>query len=216
MSLSPTIDANKAKNNRSRVLSAPTKQMREKLRAIVEEEMSSLLWPLTLELHSIDQCSPPRRRLSPSVPVGSSSLICRIGRLHVDDLERRNSKELPATSAIENGYREPFVIGVAGGAASGKTTVCDMIIEQLRDQRVVLVNQGRERWGRKKKETEEGRRGRWRRKILVVVEEQTHGQQCAAGSGGGRGEGRKVVDDKEKKKKKKRTRVVNSRQQTCR
>ncbi|CAL9780186.1 unnamed protein product [Musa acuminata subsp. burmannicoides] len=61
--------------------------------------------------------------------------------LHVDDLEQRNSKELPATSAIENGYREPFVIGVAGGAASGKTTVCDMIIEQLRDQRVVLVNQ---------------------------------------------------------------------------
>lgn len=31
--------------------------------------------------------------------------------LHVDDLEQRNSKELPATSAIENGYREPFVIG---------------------------------------------------------------------------------------------------------
>ncbi|KAG5529997.1 hypothetical protein RHGRI_030386 [Rhododendron griersonianum] len=29
---------------------------------------------------------------------------------------------------------------VAGGAASGKTPVCDMIIEQLRDQRVVLVN----------------------------------------------------------------------------
>ena len=31
--------------------------------------------------------------------------------------------------------------GVAGGAASGKTTVCDMIIQQLHDQRVVLVNQ---------------------------------------------------------------------------
>jgi len=33
------------------------------------------------------------------------------------------------------------VIGVAGGAASGKTSVCDMIIQQLHDQRVVLVNQ---------------------------------------------------------------------------
>lgn len=33
------------------------------------------------------------------------------------------------------------ISGVSGGAASGKTTVCDMIIEQLRDQRVVLVNQ---------------------------------------------------------------------------
>lgn len=32
-------------------------------------------------------------------------------------------------------------VGVCGGAASGKTTVCDLIIEQLRDQRVVLVNQ---------------------------------------------------------------------------
>jgi ABC-type dipeptide/oligopeptide/nickel transport system ATPase component len=31
--------------------------------------------------------------------------------------------------------------GVAGGAASGKSTVCDMIIQQLHDQRVVLVNQ---------------------------------------------------------------------------
>jgi len=32
-------------------------------------------------------------------------------------------------------------VGVAGGAASGKKTVCDMIMEQLHDQRVVLVNQ---------------------------------------------------------------------------
>ncbi|GKD70484.1 uridine kinase-like protein 4 [Tanacetum coccineum] len=32
-------------------------------------------------------------------------------------------------------------IGVAGGAASGKTVVCNMIIEQLHDLRVVLVKQ---------------------------------------------------------------------------
>lgn len=31
--------------------------------------------------------------------------------------------------------------GVAGGTASGKTTVCEMIIQQLHDHRVVLVNQ---------------------------------------------------------------------------
>ncbi|XP_061946908.1 LOW QUALITY PROTEIN: uridine kinase-like protein 5 [Populus nigra] len=37
--------------------------------------------------------------------------------------------------------QQPFVIGVAGGTASGKTTVCNMIISQLHDQRVVLVNQ---------------------------------------------------------------------------
>ncbi|ESQ42842.1 hypothetical protein EUTSA_v10015773mg [Eutrema salsugineum] len=31
--------------------------------------------------------------------------------------------------------------GVTGGAASGKTSICDMMIQQLHDQRVVLVNQ---------------------------------------------------------------------------
>ncbi|KVI02504.1 Phosphoribulokinase/uridine kinase, partial [Cynara cardunculus var. scolymus] len=31
--------------------------------------------------------------------------------------------------------------GVAGGTASGKTTVCNVIISRLRDQRVVLINQ---------------------------------------------------------------------------
>ncbi|XP_052207133.1 uridine kinase-like protein 3 isoform X2 [Diospyros lotus] len=49
--------------------------------------------------------------------------------------------EQPTTSSPEHFHTQPFVIGVAGGAASGKTTVCDMIVEQLRDQRVVLVNQ---------------------------------------------------------------------------
>ncbi|GAV84439.1 PRK domain-containing protein [Cephalotus follicularis] len=38
-------------------------------------------------------------------------------------------------------HKQPFVIGVAGGTASGKTTVCNMIISQLHDQRVLLVNQ---------------------------------------------------------------------------
>lgn len=49
--------------------------------------------------------------------------------------------EQPTTSMSGNVPKQPFVIGVAGGAASGKTTVCDLIIEQLHDQRVVLVNQ---------------------------------------------------------------------------
>ncbi|XP_008353177.1 uridine kinase-like protein 3 isoform X1 [Malus sylvestris] len=60
---------------------------------------------------------------------------------HMDGLEQRQKVELPTTSAHENMHKQPFVIGVAGGAASGKTTVCDMIIQQLHDQRVVLVNQ---------------------------------------------------------------------------
>ena len=36
---------------------------------------------------------------------------------------------------------DPFVIAVAGGTASGKTTVCDLIIQRLHDQCVVVINQ---------------------------------------------------------------------------
>ena len=36
---------------------------------------------------------------------------------------------------------EPFLIGVAGGTASGKTTVCNQIINALSHHRVVLVSQ---------------------------------------------------------------------------
>ncbi|RWR84873.1 uridine kinase-like protein 3 [Cinnamomum micranthum f. kanehirae] len=62
--------------------------------------------------------------------------------LHLDTLDSRNLEvEQPTTSSAESVPKQPFVIGVAGGAASGKTTVCDMIIQQLHDQRVVLVNQ---------------------------------------------------------------------------
>ncbi|CAN6446992.1 unnamed protein product [Victoria cruziana] len=46
-----------------------------------------------------------------------------------------------ALSLAADSPKEPFVIGVSGGTASGKTTVCDMIIQQLHDHRVVLVNQ---------------------------------------------------------------------------
>ncbi|KAF3453261.1 hypothetical protein FNV43_RR03701 [Rhamnella rubrinervis] len=61
---------------------------------------------------------------------------------HMNGLEQRHTEvEQPTTSATDNMHKQPFVIGVAGGAASGKTTVCDMIIQQLHDQRVVLVNQ---------------------------------------------------------------------------
>ncbi|KVI10578.1 Uridine kinase-like protein, partial [Cynara cardunculus var. scolymus] len=59
----------------------------------------------------------------------------------MDGMQARNSQAGQATTLVtENVHKQPFVIGVAGGAASGKTTVCDMIIEQLHDQRVVLVN----------------------------------------------------------------------------
>ncbi|KAL4312013.1 hypothetical protein GQ457_01G006220 [Hibiscus cannabinus] len=60
---------------------------------------------------------------------------------HMEGLEPRNAEKLTTSLGAQNVHKQPFVIGVAGGAASGKTTVCDMIIQQLHDQRVVLVNQ---------------------------------------------------------------------------
>ncbi|XP_076943389.1 uridine kinase-like protein 4 [Bidens hawaiensis] len=49
--------------------------------------------------------------------------------------------EQESASMTGKPHKQPFIIGVAGGASSGKKTVVDMIIDQLHDQRVVLVNQ---------------------------------------------------------------------------
>ncbi|KAJ9683275.1 hypothetical protein PVL29_019035 [Vitis rotundifolia] len=65
--------------------------------------------------------SPPSSTSSPSAAASATSSF---------------SATLPDSAA-----KQPFVIGVSGGTASGKTTVCDMIIQQLHDHRVVLVNQ---------------------------------------------------------------------------
>ncbi|CAL0307340.1 unnamed protein product [Lupinus luteus] len=63
--------------------------------------------------------------------------------LHSDGLQQRRTDAEQSITTSETGFhKQPFIIGVAGGAASGKTAVCDMIIQQLHDQRVVLVNQG--------------------------------------------------------------------------
>ncbi|XP_061362225.1 uridine kinase-like protein 3 isoform X2 [Gastrolobium bilobum] len=76
-----------------------------------------------------------------AVDLMESSSEVHFSGFHMDGFEQRKaSTEQPTTSDTEM-YKQPFVIGVAGGAASGKTTVCDKIIQQLHDQRVVLVNQ---------------------------------------------------------------------------
>jgi uridine kinase len=48
-------------------------------------------------------------------------------------------KTKSAQSASERG--EPFLIGVAGGTASGKTTVCNRIMQQLQQTQVALISQ---------------------------------------------------------------------------
>ncbi|XP_047334444.1 uridine/cytidine kinase UKL1, chloroplastic [Impatiens glandulifera] len=71
----------------------------------------------------------------------------RLDALHSSSLSPRSSFSIPnpsssdPTLADSDTPKQPFVIGVCGGTASGKTTVCDMIIQQLHDHRVVLVNQ---------------------------------------------------------------------------
>ncbi|ONK56146.1 uncharacterized protein A4U43_C10F4610 [Asparagus officinalis] len=70
-----------------------------------------------------------------------TSIGVHFSRLHLDKVEQRNHEADQPAASTANSHREPFVIGVAGGASAGKTTVCNMIIEQLHDQRVVLINQ---------------------------------------------------------------------------
>ncbi|KAG7024993.1 Uridine kinase-like protein 3, partial [Cucurbita argyrosperma subsp. argyrosperma] len=77
--------------------------------------------------------------------IEASSGVHFSGRLI--DRKQQNGHTRRLMSETENFHKQPFLTillsleGVAGGAASGKTTVCDMIIHQLHDQRVVLVNQ---------------------------------------------------------------------------
>ncbi|KAK9938992.1 hypothetical protein M0R45_015702 [Rubus argutus] len=59
----------------------------------------------------------------------------------IKDLHLSLQSNYASCSSPRAPTKQSFFIGVAGGTASGKTTVCNMIISQLRDQRVVLVNQ---------------------------------------------------------------------------
>ncbi|GMJ08861.1 uridine/cytidine kinase 2, uridine kinase-like 2 [Hibiscus trionum] len=61
--------------------------------------------------------------------------------LHFSGLHSTTATASSSLFSNANAPKQPFVIGVSGGTASGKTTVCDLIIQQLHDHRVVLVNQ---------------------------------------------------------------------------
>lgn len=56
-------------------------------------------------------------------------------------LQRADSPNANADSGTTDERKEPFLIGVAGGTASGKTTVCNRIMQQLQQTRVALVSQ---------------------------------------------------------------------------
>ncbi|XP_078175478.1 uridine/cytidine kinase UKL1, chloroplastic-like [Carex rostrata] len=87
--------------------------------------------------------------------VMDSAGVPHFSGLRLDALRLSSSTPSSPSSAMASSYsgspynlsspvaaaKKPFFIGVSGGTASGKTTVCDMIIQQLHDHRVVLVNQ---------------------------------------------------------------------------
>ncbi|GJP85792.1 hypothetical protein CLOP_g15891, partial [Closterium sp. NIES-67] len=81
---------------------------------------------------------PPR---PPSAPVVSSSSSASASHSSVLNSASFSLDRSSLTTLIGAHGREPFLIGVSGGTASGKTTVCEQIIQQLHDHRVVLVNQ---------------------------------------------------------------------------
>jgi len=61
--------------------------------------------------------------------------------------ESRLSSSLPNyrtgcwEEAMKQRKKRPFIIGVCGGTASGKTSVCEDILKKLENQRVVIISQ---------------------------------------------------------------------------
>lgn len=69
-------------------------------------------------------------------------------KLRITVLSNGNGKDAEEDSSMSPTSRgtrrqrsQPFFIGVAGGTASGKTTVCDYIMQRLHDQCVVMLSQ---------------------------------------------------------------------------
>jgi len=52
------------------------------------------------------------------------------------------ASSLPNIDALVSRTRnKPFIIGVSGGTASGKTSVCDIILKRLENKRVAIISQ---------------------------------------------------------------------------
>lgn len=74
-------------------------------------------------------------------PMSSSSLANVRTSLVSAGAQTSNGAETNTYDGNNQPQGEPFFIGVAGGTASGKTTVCERIIHNLADHRVVLISQ---------------------------------------------------------------------------
>eukprot|EP00892_Ulva_mutabilis_P000898 jgi/Ulvmu1/10809/UM069_0045.1 len=81
---------------------------------------------------SIDLADSMAKRLQTSLNLSSKRSV---------DLGGINSPTSPALPSPHRMEYDPFVIAVAGGTASGKTTVCDLIMQRLHDQCVAIIAQ---------------------------------------------------------------------------
>eukprot|EP01025_Chloroclados_australasicus_P035967 TRINITY_DN3659_c0_g1_i2.p1 TRINITY_DN3659_c0_g1~~TRINITY_DN3659_c0_g1_i2.p1 ORF type:complete len:478 (-),score=58.15 TRINITY_DN3659_c0_g1_i2:432-1865(-) len=78
------------------------------------------------------------------LPVSSSqldALDCNVEQSSSSKVVTETSTMISQQVSTIKQRRFPFFIGVAGGTASGKTTVCNQIIQRLRDQCVVVLNE---------------------------------------------------------------------------
>ncbi|KAF8780888.1 hypothetical protein HU200_000846 [Digitaria exilis] len=107
---------------------------------VMEAAVGAHFSGLRLEALRLSSPSAPSSPSSARASPGSAAAPHSNGTVYANGTAAA-ALELASPSAV----RQPFVIGrvsrVSGGTASGKTTVCDMIIQQLHDHRVVLVNQ---------------------------------------------------------------------------
>ena len=87
---------------------------------------------LASRLHHIHRLCPPVRAAACSCSVRSLGTFAGRYSIETPSMNKQDSTDV-AISVNQDGARlAPFIIGVAGGTASGKTSVCRKIMQQLR------------------------------------------------------------------------------------
>ena len=77
-------------------------------------------------------CQQPLSTLKPNTGVGLQSTGCLVQSPRKLGNHSRSPPRKPRTPLLENiDVNRPFFIGVCGGTASGKTTVCDILHSSL-------------------------------------------------------------------------------------
>lgn len=93
-----------------------------------------------------DYCSQDYIHIRKSIKPAKKEAKDDVSAPPAQDAKLDNLYSLQRLNALKINYQQtqpktPFVIGVAGGSASGKTTVCDIIVNNLSNKRVVVISQ---------------------------------------------------------------------------